>query len=50
MNTPTKIIMQNFDKSIIELSKRKVVLMREIKQINDNIEFLQKQRERCIND
>jgi prefoldin subunit 5 len=47
MNTQTQLIMKNFDKSINSLCKRKLELMREIKEINESIEFLQQQQENC---
>ena len=37
------------DKSIIELCKRKLQLMREVEQINQNISFLRQQQEQLIN-
>jgi hypothetical protein len=39
--------MINFDQSINALCKRKMQLMREIKQINDDIKFLEEQKEKC---
>ena len=37
------------DKSIIELSKRKLKLLQEVQQINMDIAFLRKQQEQLIN-
>ena len=37
------------DKSIIELSKRKLKLLQELDQINQSISFLRKQQEDLLN-
>ena len=37
------------DKSIIELSKRKLKLLQEVEQINETISFLRQQQEQLIN-
>ena len=37
------------DKSIIELCKRKLQLLREVEEINQNISFLRQQQEQLIN-
>ena len=37
------------DRSIIELSKRKLKLLQEVEQINLDISFLRKQQEQLIN-
>ena len=37
------------DRSIIELSKRKLKLLQEVEQINLNISFLRQQQEQLIN-
>ena len=37
------------DKSIIELSKRKMKLLQEVEQINQNISFLRQQQEQLTN-
>ena len=37
------------DKSIVELSKRKMKLLQEVEQINQNISFLRQQQEQLIN-
>tara|TARA_B100002019_G_scaffold12056_1_gene9704 strand:+ start:245 stop:403 length:159 start_codon:yes stop_codon:yes gene_type:complete len=37
------------DKSIIELSKRKLKLLQEVNDINDTISFLRKQQEDLLN-
>ena len=37
------------DKSIVELSKRKLKLLKEINDINETISFLRQQQEQLIN-
>jgi hypothetical protein len=37
------------DKSIVELSKRKLKLLQEVNDINETISFLRKQQEQLIN-
>ena len=37
------------DKSIVELSKRKMKLLQEVEQINQNITFLRQQQEQLTN-
>jgi len=37
------------DKSIIELSKRKLKLLQEVNDINESISFLRQQQEQLIN-
>ena len=37
------------DRSIIELCKRKLQLLREVEEINQNISFLRQQQEQLIN-
>ena len=37
------------DKSIVELSKRKMKLLQEVEQINQNISFLRQQQEQLTN-
>ena len=37
------------DKSIVELSKRKMKLLQEVQQINQNISFLRQQQEQLTN-
>ena len=37
------------DKSIVELSKRKLKLLREVEQINETISFLRQQQEQLTN-
>ena len=37
------------DKSIVELSKRKLKLLREVNKINETISFLRQQQEDLIN-
>ena len=37
------------DKSIVELSKRKLKLLREVNDINETISFLRQQQEQLIN-
>ena len=37
------------DKSIIELSKRKLKLLKEVSDINETISFLRQQQEQLIN-
>mgnify|MGYP004121018249 FL=1 len=38
------------DKSIIELSKRKLKLLQEVTEINESISFLRQQQEDLLND
>ena len=47
MNTATSLIVSNFEQSIIELSKRKLQLLKEVDQINQDIMFLREQQEKC---
>jgi len=37
------------DKSIVELSKRKLKLLKEVNDINETISFLRKQQEELLN-
>ena len=37
------------DKSIVELSKRKMKLLQEVEQINQNISYLRQQQEQLTN-
>ena len=52
---PTKLTMQRqnhineLEKSIIALAKRKMKLLSEVQEINNNIEFLRKQQEDLSN-
>ena len=49
MKARDEIRIGEFDLSIIELCKRKLKLLREVEQINQNISFLRQQQEQLIN-
>lgn len=49
MTTQNEMSIGKLDQSIIELSKRKLKLLKEIEQINLNISFLRQQQEQLIN-
>ena len=49
MTTQIEMSIGELDQSIIELSKRKLQLLKEIEQINLNISFLRQQQESLIN-
>lgn len=49
MTTQNEMSIGKLDQSIIELSKRKLQLLKEIEQINLNISFLRQQQEQLIN-
>ena len=49
MTTQIEMSIGELDQSIIELSKRKLQLLKEIEQINLNISFLRQQQEQLIN-
>jgi len=49
MKTRDEVRIGEFDLSIIELCKRKLQLLREVEQINQNISFLRQQQEQLIN-
>ena len=50
MMTPQlEIHIGELDKSIIELSKRKLKLLQEVNDINETISFLRQQQEQLIN-
>ena len=49
MNQQLEMHIGELDKSIIELSKRKLKLLKEVEQINLQISFLRQQQEQLIN-
>ena len=50
MMTPQRELhIGELDKSIIELSKRKLKLLQEVNDINETISFLRQQQEQLIN-
>tara|TARA_R100000030_G_scaffold25472_1_gene18502 strand:+ start:217 stop:369 length:153 start_codon:yes stop_codon:yes gene_type:complete len=49
MNKQLEMHIGELDKSIIELSKRKLKLLKEVEQINLQISFLRQQQEQLIN-
>jgi len=50
MMTPQlEIQIGELDKSIVELSKRKLKLLKEVSNINETISFLRQQQEQLIN-
>ena len=49
MTPQSEMHIGELDKSIIELSKRKLKLLQEVNDINDTISFLRKQQEDLLN-
>ena len=49
MDRELEISIGEFDQSIIELQKRKLKLLQEVEQINQNISFLRQQQEQLTN-
>ena len=49
MNRQDEMKIGEFDRSIIELQKRKFKLLQEVEQINLQISFLRQQQEQLIN-
>ena len=50
MMTPqVEIQIGELDKSIVELSKRKLKLLKEVSDINETVSFLRQQQEQLIN-
>ena len=49
MNQQLEMHIGELDKSIIELSKRKLKLLQEVNDINETISFLRQQQEQLIN-
>ena len=49
MNKQLEMHIGELDKSIIELSKRKLKLLKEVNDINETISFLRQQQEQLIN-
>ena len=50
MMTPqVEMHLGELDKSIVELSKRKLKLLKEVSDINETISFLRQQQEQLIN-
>jgi len=49
MNQQLEISIGELDRSIVELSKRKLKLLKEVNDINETISFLRKQQEQLIN-
>tara|TARA_R100000027_G_scaffold43470_1_gene32623 strand:+ start:217 stop:369 length:153 start_codon:yes stop_codon:yes gene_type:complete len=49
MNKQLEMHIGELDKSIIELSKRKLKLLQEVNDINETISFLRQQQEQLIN-
>jgi len=49
MTPQLEIHIGELDKSIIELSKRKLKLLQEVNDINEQISFLRQQQEQLIN-
>ena len=49
MNQQLEMHIGELDKSIVELSKRKLKLLKEVNDINETISFLRQQQEQLIN-
>ena len=49
MTSQLEMHIGELDKSIIELSKRKLKLLQEVNDINEQISFLRQQQEQLIN-
>ena len=49
MTPQLKMHIGELDKSIVELSKRKLKLLKEVNDINETISFLRKQQEQLTN-
>ena len=49
MTSQVEIQIGELDKSIVELSKRKLKLLKEVSDINETISFLRKQQEQLTN-
>ena len=49
MDREVEMHIGELDKSIVELSKRKMKLLQEVEQINQNISFLRQQQEQLTN-
>ena len=49
MNQQLEISIGELDRSIVELSKRKLKLLKEVNDINETISFLRKQQEQLTN-
>jgi len=49
MTPQLEIQISELDKSIVELSKRKLKLLKEVSSINETISFLRQQQEQLIN-
>lgn len=49
MTSQVEMHVGELDKSIIELSKRKLKLLKEVNDINETISFLRKQQEQLTN-
>ena len=49
MTPQVEIHIGELDKSIVELSKRKLKLLQEVNDINEQISFLRQQQEQLIN-
>ena len=49
MNQQLEMHIGELDRSIVELSKRKMKLLQEVEQINQNISFLRQQQEQLTN-
>jgi len=47
MNEAQQLVILNFEHSINELCKRKLKLLREVEEINLDIQFLREQMEKC---
>ena len=47
MNKAQQLVISNFEHSINELCKRKLKLLREVEEINRDIQFLREQQEKC---
>ena len=49
MNQQLEISIGELDRSIVELSKRKMKLLKEVNDINETISFLRQQQEQLTN-
>ena len=49
MNQQLEMHIGELDRSIVELSKRKMKLLKEVNDINETISFLRKQQEQLTN-
>ena len=49
MNQQLEMHIGELDKSIVELSKRKIKLLKEVNDINETISFLRQQQEQLTN-